>query len=186
MPRILLSVVGVLFSSTLLAQQRPDFSGTWVMDMTRSGSAAQGAYVSPRTPVTLVIVQTPSGLTVQTDVDGTREVVAFKPEGPEADLPRPVGTSGLATVDRSPRAVGSGGVVRPVEQPTNDTGIVGGSMEWKDTTLVTTTNYKLNGMAVTKLQTRSLNSNGREMVIETQVTVQHGYESRARRVSQPY
>jgi hypothetical protein len=185
MPRILLSaaVAAVLFPGNLLAQQQPDFSGTWVMDAARSGSAAQGAYVSPATPVTVVIVQSSAGLKVQTDADGRREVVDFKLRGPDEDLARPVGTSGSNVV--SPRPVGSGGLAERIEQMANDTGVDDAFLEWKDDRLVTTTHYRLNGMAVTKVETRSLAKNGNEMMVETQVTVQHGYEARGGE-GQPY
>ena len=174
MPRILLSAVGVLFSVTLLAQQRPDFSGTWVMDSTRSGTLAQGADVSPNAPVVMVIAQSQTALKVQTEADGEREVLDFTLKGTTDEPARPVGTSGSTSTARPPRPMSSAGTV---EQMINDTGIDEAVMEWDANRLVTTLDFRLNGMAMRKVQTRSLSKNGKEMTVDTQVTVQHGYEA---------
>jgi hypothetical protein len=173
MQRILLSAVGVLFTATLLAQQKPDFSGTWVMDPARSGSLAQGADVSPNAPVVMVIAQSPTRLNVQTDADGEREVLDFTLSG-AGNQPRPVGTSGSTGTDRAPRPMSSAGTV---EQMIGDSGIDEAVMDWDASRLITTLDFRLNGMAVRKVQTRSLSGNGKEMTIDTQVTVQHGYEA---------
>ena len=49
------AVLFLLVTGTANAQQKPDFTGTWTMDMSRSESAAQGTDVSPRTPVKLTV-----------------------------------------------------------------------------------------------------------------------------------
>ena len=57
-----------------------DFSGTWRMDPERSATAVQ---VEPVGPVTLVVTQTPSEVTVQTTNAGrtSTEVYRFEAEG---------------------------------------------------------------------------------------------------------
>jgi hypothetical protein len=183
MQRILLSVVGVLFTATtLLAQQKPDFSGTWVMDPARSGSLAQGASVSPNAPVVMVIAQSPTGIKVQTDADGEREVLDFTLSGAGDQPARPVGTSGSTSTDRAPRTMSSAGTV---QQMINDTGIDAAVMEWDANRLITTLDFRLNGMSVRKVQTRSLSSNGKEMTVDTQITVQHGYETQGPQAPTP-
>jgi hypothetical protein len=56
-------VVVLLLPSALLAQGKPDFSGTWAMDASRSESAVQN---EPIGPVTLVITQTAQELKIET------------------------------------------------------------------------------------------------------------------------
>jgi len=55
-------VASLVSLPSLSAQGRPDFSGTWKMDSSRSESAAQA---EPIGPVTLVIAQTPNERTDQ-------------------------------------------------------------------------------------------------------------------------
>jgi hypothetical protein len=148
---VLLLMVG-LVSASSAAQEKPDFTGAWLMDASRSHSAAQGADASPRMPVKLIIVQTPTQLNVQTDVDGHRQSTTYRFEA--AEQPRPVGTSG-----------------------SNQTRVEPFRVEWKDGTLVTTTIHHINGMAMTKIESRILHAGGREMTVETVVQVEHGYES---------
>jgi hypothetical protein len=144
-------VIGPLCASSA-AQEKPDFTGAWLMDATRSESAAQSAEASPRLPVKLIIVQTPNRLNVQTDVDGRRQSVTYLFETPEQS--RPVGTSGSNQTRLEPLRV-----------------------EWNGSTLVTTTIYHINGMATTKIERRTLEPGGRELTVETVVQVEHGYQS---------
>ena len=57
------TIASLVSLSSAHAQGRPDFSGTWKMDASRSESAAQA---EPIGPVTLVIVQTPTDLKIET------------------------------------------------------------------------------------------------------------------------
>ncbi len=66
------------------AQGKPDFSGTWTMDQTRSESAAQ---THPIGPVTLVIKQTPNELTIETTRNDGSTVMMFKLDGSEITIP---------------------------------------------------------------------------------------------------
>src|SRR5262245_50802376 len=58
------AIIAFLFGALGFAQSHPDFSGKWVMDMTRSESAALDATVAVTHLITLVISQTPARLTV--------------------------------------------------------------------------------------------------------------------------
>ena len=57
-------------------QSRPDFSGTWAMDLTRSEAAAQGAAIGP---VTVTIRQAPEELRIDTTRNGKTESVRYLP-----------------------------------------------------------------------------------------------------------
>jgi hypothetical protein len=76
--KLLLSTVYVvsLASLGLGAQARPDFSGTWTMDMSRSEAAAQGA---PIGPVSVTIRQTPEEIRIETTRDGSTQLVRYLP-----------------------------------------------------------------------------------------------------------
>ena len=68
------------------AMARPDFSGTWTMDNSRSDSAAQE---QPAGTVTAVIGQTDSVLTVKTTRDGQTDTRVY-PIGPPTATPEQV------------------------------------------------------------------------------------------------
>jgi hypothetical protein len=76
--KLLLSAVCVasLASVGLEAQTRPDFSGTWNMDLSRSEAAAQG---TPIGPVAVTIRQTANEITIETTRNGATEVVRYLP-----------------------------------------------------------------------------------------------------------
>jgi hypothetical protein len=145
------AVLFLLANGAAQAQQKPDFNGTWTMDMSRSESAAQGTDVSPRRPVKLVLRQSPADFNVETDRDGTTERLRFV--FGHSELPSAVGTNGRKD------AVEPAGV------------------EWRGGDLITTTIYRVNGMPVKQIRTHRLAANDREMTVETRVEMQHGYES---------
>ena len=128
---------------------RPDFSGTWAMDTTRSDSA-QPDDTSPVLPTTLVINQNNKEVRIETTRAGKRQLASYPIERPES--PQAVGTSG--------RGVGS-------------------ILKWEGGNLVTLTPHEVNGMAVTTVETRSLSPDGNEMTIVTVIEVQHGYQNGA-------
>jgi hypothetical protein len=82
LPVILLTLL--VLPSTARTQARPDFSGMWKMDPSRSESAMQS---EPIGPVTLVITQTPIALRIDTTrVDGT-STVTYTLGGSENKIP---------------------------------------------------------------------------------------------------
>ena len=66
------------------AQGKPDFSGTWKMDESRSESAAQS---HPIGPVTIVITQTPGELKIVTSRTEGLTTMTFKLDGSEITIP---------------------------------------------------------------------------------------------------
>jgi hypothetical protein len=73
--------VFALGSDGLAGQSRPDFSGTWTMDLTRSEAAAQG---TPIGPVTVAIRQMPEELRIETTRNGRTETVRYLPAAVKA------------------------------------------------------------------------------------------------------
>ena len=151
------AVATLLFPWAAGAQQRPDFSGTWTMDPGRSQSALPGTGASPVHDAKILISQTQKDLVVETVRDGRSQLARFPLIDP--DQPTPVGTSG-----------GQG---------------IGTISEWKGNELSTSTPLNVNGMAVTTFEKRTLSADGREMTVETTVTVQHGYEGKGINYSSP-
>src|SRR5262245_43732952 len=87
-----LAVLGfVLAAATAaLAQPRPDLSGVWSMDLSRSESAMQ---TDPIGPTTVAIEQTPSELKVTTTRDGTSTTVIYRLDGTPSQIPGGTATS---------------------------------------------------------------------------------------------
>ncbi len=77
----LLATLGFLASPSALAQTRPDFSGIWAMDMTRSASAVQN---DPIPPTTQVITQTATQLSIETHRGDKTSTVAYRPGSADA------------------------------------------------------------------------------------------------------
>src|SRR5258706_3799545 len=108
-----------------VAQGRPNFSGSWVMDMTRSESAAQAADAAPRTPVRLAITSSAASVTIRTTTDGKSETVAYAFE--------PVTRAAVPTSGEKDE--------RAIDQA---------QARWDDTRLITVTGYRVNGMSAKK------------------------------------
>jgi hypothetical protein len=155
MPRIfILSALMIASFNAGLAvgQERPNFDGPWVMDMTRSESAAQAADAAPRTPVKIAITSSPASVTIRTTTDGKGETVAYT----------------FDPVTRAAAVESRGKDERAIDQS---------QARWDGATLITVTVYRVNGMSAKKTETRRLSANGKEMTIETEMQMQHGYES---------
>ena len=122
---------------------KTDFSGTWEMDSARSESPHSGG--DSQGPVTVVIKQTDSELSVETRRDGQRETIVYKMDGSQTEKPAP------------------------------DNGPYRWRAEWEGSKLTTETHRNINRTAVTVLEVRSLADNGKEMTVNRTLTVQHGY-----------
>jgi hypothetical protein len=72
------TIASLVSLSSAHAQGRPDFSGTWKMDASRSESASQA---EPIGPVTLVIVQTPNDLKIDTTRTQGTSTATYKFDG---------------------------------------------------------------------------------------------------------
>ena len=72
------------------AQTRPDFSGNWSMDRSRSQSAVQD---EPIGPTTVVIAQTPTEMTMNVSRDGKSATVIYRFDGRPSAIPNGTATS---------------------------------------------------------------------------------------------
>jgi hypothetical protein len=135
------ALVVVAQSSVTLAQSRPDFSGTWTMDLARSQAAVQN---EPSGPVTLVIAQTGNELRVETTRANKTTAVVYTLDG--ADNKIPTGTArthwdGETLVTETVRDV-NGATVTTKETRTLASG---GAEMHVETTLVVQHGYSLKG-----------------------------------------
>jgi hypothetical protein len=145
----IVSLVALALLFAVSGQSASDFSGTWKMDAARSESAHQAV---PIGPVTLVIKQTATELSIETrrgepDKSATRvETLTYKLDGSES----------TTTV--------TGGL--PVTC----------SAHWEGAKLITGTTRNIQGATVTTTHVHSLNPNGDEITVRKTLTVQHGYQ----------
>lgn len=84
-----ISALVPIFAFTASAQTRPDFSGTWRMDPSRSESAMQG---EPVGAITVVITQTGNEIRIETTTPRTRSAEVYRLDGSESTI-----TGGVAT-----------------------------------------------------------------------------------------
>lgn len=144
------SAPAVLFAlsslaATAAAQNRPDFSGTWAMDPSQSALAVQNEPVKSRT---LVINQTATELTIETQQEGKTDTVRYQPGGPGAMSSSGGRTSILASV-----------------------------WYWDGGKLVTETVRNVSDATVRTREVHTLNT-ADEMTVETLLIVEHGYTIR--------
>jgi hypothetical protein len=133
-------IAALVLPLTSHAQGKPDFSGTWKMDHSRSESAVQN---EPIGPITIVIAQTPTEVRIETTRTQGSSAVTYKLDGSEIKIP--------------------GGTAKS---------------HWDGTTLVIEAVRDIQGQTVTTKETRRLNADGSEMLVETMLVVQHGYSLR--------
>ena len=77
-------IAALVLPAAPAAQGKPDFSGSWTMDRTRSESAMQN---EPIGPVTMVIAQTPGDVRIETTRTQGSSVVTYKLDGSEVTIP---------------------------------------------------------------------------------------------------
>jgi len=143
-------VIAVLFSRHAGAQDATDYSGVWKMDASRSDSAHQAV---PIGPVTLVIQQNPSNISIE-----TRRVQKQKPTLAVERL-----TYELDGTEKS--VAGSSGTAIKVKA------------RREGSKLVTETTRIIDGSTVTTMHVYSLDAGGKELSIDKTLTIQHGYQS---------
>ena len=151
MARMAIAIFTMALVSRLAAgaQNTTDFSGTWKMDAARSESAHQAV---PIGPVTLVIKQTATELTIETrrsDTDKSEihsETLTYKLDGSESTV---AGTDGT-----------------PIKSQAH----------WEGMKLVTGTTRDIQGSTVTTRYVHSLDPSANELTVQKTLTVQHGYQ----------
>jgi hypothetical protein len=139
------TALALLFPDLGSADANPNFSGTWVMDATRSESAHSNAGSKP---VTLVIKQTATEVSIETRRGDQSETLVYKMDGSET------------------------------EKPAGDNGPFLWRVQWERTKLVTETHRNINRATVTIKEVLSLNGTAKEMTVDRTLTVQHGYTMR--------
>jgi hypothetical protein len=153
-------VVFALFTGLLLllcplngqnrSTPRPNFSGLWDMDSSRSESAHQDV---PIGSFSLVIRQTPTEISIETR---------------RADNPSsPVASETLVFLLSGAERTNSAATDHPVKAKAH----------WDGPKLVAETEREINGATVTTMQVFRLGNDGKELVVEKTLSVQHGYQS---------
>lgn len=140
-----LAALALLLPCMTGAPGSSDFSGTWEMDAARSESAHSSA---ANGPVTLVIKQTPSELSIETQRGDQRETIVYKLDGSQT------------------------------EKPAEDNGPFQWRSQWQGTKLMTETHRNVNRATVTIKEILSLDEKAKEMTVDRTLTVQHGYSMR--------
>jgi hypothetical protein len=152
---VALCAAAVALSFAAHAQPKPDFSGTWAMDVQRSVSPT---YPELGGPVTLVIRQSETDLTIETRRGGRSATVIYTSSSPAG-----------ARLAGAP----SPGPSAPASR-----------WYWDGERLVTETvrlaSDSAEGTYRTK-EVRTLASSGQEMIVETTLVVEHGYTLRGTR-----
>ena len=81
----------ILCAGLALAQGKPNFSGTWVLDPTKSEGPGLAAAAQTGRTVTIVLKQTATELSVERQVRNQPEVAVFKLDGSESINKTPSG-----------------------------------------------------------------------------------------------
>jgi hypothetical protein len=122
-----------------------DFSGAWEMDSTRSETAQS---TPPVGPVTLVIKQTPTEISIETRRGSQTETLVYKLDGSES------------------------------KKPVQDNGPFEWRARWEGPKLVTQTHRSVNRTTVTIQETLAVDAKAKELTVDRTLTVQHGYTMR--------
>jgi hypothetical protein len=92
-------VMAVAITTLVFAQGRPDFSGTWVLDASKSdvGRGSPAGRQMPMRTVTLVLKQTSDTLTIQRTVGEQKETALYKLDGSVSTNKLPSGNESQST-----------------------------------------------------------------------------------------
>jgi hypothetical protein len=201
---LLITIAMVTFAkSSITGEQAPDLTGTWILDVGRSASAAIAGHLPrsvPEPPMVemLVIRQTADALIVERRRGAaTSEAVAYSfkeaspAEPPIGSVPEAVGSVGVGAA-AIPQPVGTAGAAeagplarRGTNNINNEAAVVGVDVKdaratIKDGRIVATTVMNVNGKTVTTDETFYATENGRELIVERLLRVHHGYEGATR------
>jgi hypothetical protein len=137
-------LAGLVVTSPAAAQSKPDFSGTWTMDEARSESAHYPDFIGP---ITVVITQTATELTIETRRAGTSSSLTYRiVEAPKVETATPADAK--------------------LGPPFNS--------YWNGSSLVCETVQNV-PYTVRNKEVRTLSGDGREMTVQTTLIVEHGY-----------
>lgn len=157
MPRLLLSALttAVLCVGTVQAQERPDFTGTWVQEAAGS---------QPGVPTTLTITDKTALFTVEGTSDGQSQTITFSLVGePEALqlFGAPKDGVGGATIIQEAKAL------------------------WRDGHLETFLARQISGRTVTQTVRYTLDQSRTRMTVEQTLQMHHGYDGPSGGASKP-
>jgi hypothetical protein len=138
MKRVLIISLVLVFAAAGLAYAQTDFTGTWVLDASKSDMGETGpmARKMPAQKIVLVIKQTANLLTIERSVNGKKDTAVFKLDGSESSNPSP-----------------SGHVIKTW-------------MKWAGNTLVSKSTMDMGSMKTEMNDVRSLSANGKVMTIQ--------------------
>jgi hypothetical protein len=133
------------FASRAQAQAKPDFSGSWTLDASKSDAPmGRGGAAGP---VTLTIKQTAADLTVATKRGEQSQTAVYKLDGSE-NKNEVAGRGGPSTVTSK--------------------------AHWDGAKLVIDGAREVQGFAITTKEVRSLSADGKEMTVETAISTPQG------------
>jgi hypothetical protein len=130
-------VVALALPGAASAQGRPDFTGTWTLDLAKSNMGAPAGSAAAARPVVLVITQTATVMTVERRAGDRSDSATLKLDGTES-------------VNKTP----SGADVKT-------------TAKWVGATLVTHAKMTVGDSSTESTDVRSLSADGRVMTIET-------------------
>ena len=139
------TAVALVIPAVGSADDDVNLSGTWKMDTARSESAHSGVQSGP---VTLVIKQTPTELSIETRRGDQSETIVYLMDGSET------------------------------KKPASDNGPFQWRLQREGPKLVTETHRNINRATVTIKEALSLSPKGKELNVDRTLTVQHGYTMR--------
>ncbi len=159
---VLVSVVSLLVAAASDTQQtKPDLSGTWQMDLSQSESAAQG---EPIGPVTMVIAQSATEIRIETSSRRGTIVDVYRFAAPATASPGSAPEPGADAVRAAP------------------TTPLPAIARWRGDTLLVDAVRDVRGQTVTVQRAITLSANGKELIVESTMNVQHGYSISGARV----
>ncbi len=149
MKRVLLLAIvsAVILPFGVSAQSKPDFSGSWALDATRSDAPMGRGGRGGGGPVTLVIKQTPGELVVETKRGEQTQTATYKLDGSESKN----------------EVMGRGGAQTVVSKA-----------KWDGDKLVIDATREIQGMSITSKEVRSLSADKKDMTIETALSTPQG------------
>ena len=146
---ILTLATAVVIPFTGRAQGKPDFSGTWTMDASKSDPAPAGR--GGGGGGTQTIKQSATELSVQTEGRQGPQTMTYKLDGSES----------------TNQVMGRGGSQE-----------VKSTAKWDGSSLVIETTRDMGGMSITSKEVRRLDNGGKDMIVETTTQTPNGEQKR--------
>jgi hypothetical protein len=146
---VLAAMTAVVLPFVARAQGKPDFSGSWTLDASRSdapvGRGGRGGGAAG--PVTLTIKQTAAELTIETRRADQSQTATYKLDGSE----------------NKNEVMGRGGAQTVVSKA-----------HWDGAKLVIDAVREVQGFAIATKEVRSLSADAKEMTVETAISTPQG------------